>query len=75
MKYLFIARGFNEPDNNTPGEQIWCKVVDCDEEDLARYEKVFTDEFNEDYEHGVEIDYEPLEVFEDEWFNISKGEI
>ena len=71
MKYLFMARGFSEPDNNTPSEVIWCKVVECEPTEVARYEKVFTYEFNEDYPYGVAIMFEPLENFEDEWVKVS----
>ena len=71
MKYLFIVRGFNEPDNNTPSDQIWCKVVECEPTEVSRYEKVFTDEFSEDYAYGVEVIFEPLENFEDEWVKVS----
>lgn len=71
MKYLFIARVINEPDNNTPQEQIWCKVVECDVKEVANYEKSFRDEFMEISNYDVEIIFEPLDNFEDEWFKIS----
>lgn len=66
-KYLAIARGFNEPDNNTPSDVIWCKVVDCSDDEVAKYEKVFTDEFSEDYEHGVDVQLIPISEIQDEW--------
>ena len=72
MRYLATARGFNEPDNNTPSDEIWCKVVDIEPSEVAKYEKVFTDEFSEDYEHGVEVDLRPLVEFEDEWVKVSE---
>ena len=72
MRYLFIARVINEPDNNTPQEQIWCKVVECDVKEVANYEKSFRDEFMEISNHDVEIIFEPLDNFEDEWFKISE---
>lgn len=71
MKYLVVAHCYNEPDNNTPNEQMWVKVVECEPKDVALYEKVFTDEFSEDYKYGVDIMFEPLENFEDEWFKVS----
>lgn len=71
MKYLFIARGFNEPDNSTPSDEIWCRTVECEPTEVARYEKVFIDEFSEDYAYGVEIMFEPLENF-DEWVKVSE---
>lgn len=72
MKYLAIARGFNEPDNNTPSDEIWCKVVDIEPSEVAKYKKVFTDELGEDYEHGVEVELRPLAEFEDEWVKVSE---
>ena len=72
MKYLATARGFNEPDNNTPSDEIWCKVVDIEPSEVAKYEKVFTDEFSEDYEHGVEVELRPLVEFKDEWVKVSE---
>lgn len=72
MKYLATARGFNEPDNNTPSDEIWCKVVDIEPSEVAKYEKVFADEFGEDYEHGVEVELRPLVEFKDEWVKVSE---
>lgn len=72
MKYLVIARGFNEPDNNTPSDVMWCKVIDIKPNEVAQYEKVFADDLSEDYAYGVEIMFEPLENFEDEWVKVSE---
>lgn len=72
MKYLATARGYNEPDNNTPSDEIWCKVVDIEPSEVAKYEKVFTDEFSEDYEYGVEVELRPLVEFNDEWVKVSE---
>lgn len=72
MKYLATARGFNEPDNNTPSDVIWCKVVDIEPSEVEKYEKVFVNEFGEDYEHGVEVDLRPLVAFEDRWVKVSE---
>lgn len=66
-KYLAIAQCFNEGDNNTPAEVLWVKVVECEEKDLPKYEKVFIDDFSEDYEMGVYVDFVPLDKIEDEW--------
>ena len=72
MRYLATARGFNEPDNNTPSDEIWCKVVDIEPSEVAECEKVFTDEFGEDYESGVEVELRPLVEFNDEWVKVSE---
>ena len=72
MKYLVIARGFNEPDNNTASDVLWAKMTDIDPKDMARYEKVYTSEFENDYEHGVSIDFYPADELEDEWIKVSE---
>lgn len=72
MKYLFVARGYNEPDNNTPSDEIWCKVVECGENEVEQYAKVFENDFADDYVHGVEVNYKPLEMFKDEWTKVSE---
>lgn len=72
MKYLVILRGFNEPDNNTPSDEIWAKIADIDPSDLAKCEKVYTSEFENDYEHGVGIDFYPLDEVNNEWIKVSE---
>ena len=67
MKYLVVARGFNEPDNNTPSDEILAKVIDIEPTAVAKYEKVITDDLNSDYEHGVDIQIIPIEELQDEW--------
>lgn len=32
MKYLAVIHGFNEPDNNTPADEIWAQVVEVKDE-------------------------------------------
>ena len=72
MKYLVVVRGFNEPDNNTPSDVIWARVVDIKPDDMAKHEKNYTNEFNEDYEHGVSVDFYPLAELNDAWLKISE---
>lgn len=72
MRYLFVARGLNEGDNNTPSDEVWAKVVDIDPSEVEKYEKASIDDFADDYDYGVEIMFEPLENFEDEWLKISE---
>lgn len=72
MKYLVILRGFNEPDNNTPSDEIWTKIADIEPNDLAKCEKVYTGEFENDYEHGVGIDFYPLDEVNNEWIKVSE---
>lgn len=73
MKYLVVARGYNEPDNNTPSDVLWAKTIDIDPTEQYNYEKRFEEDMAEDYEHGVDIDFYPLVEFEDEWVKV--GEI
>ena len=72
MKYLATARGYNEPDNNTPSDEIWCKVVDIEPSGVAKYEKVFENEFAEDYAYGVMVELRPLVEYEDDWVKVSE---
>ena len=71
MKYLFTARGLNEPDYNTPSDEIWCKLVECEPSEVERYAKVFKNDMAEDYVNGVVVEYRPLEMFKDEWVKVS----
>lgn len=72
MKYLVILRGFNEPDNNTPSDEIWAKAVDIEMSEMAKCEKAYTSEFENDYEHGVSIDFYPLDEMDNEWVKVSE---
>lgn len=67
MKCLAIVRGLNEPDNNTPSDEVWVKYLDTEVLSVASVEKIITDDFNPDYEHGVEVEVIPLEEIKDEW--------
>lgn len=69
MKHLVVARTFNEPDNNTPSNEVWCKVVDVEPSEVAKYEKVFEKDFSGDY---IEVELRPLAEFEDEWVQVSE---
>lgn len=67
MKYLIVSRCYNEPDNNTPSDEIFVKVIECSEDEVARYVKVFEDDMGSDYPYGVEIQAIPIERIKDEW--------
>lgn len=71
MKYLATARWVNEPDNNTPSDVIWCRVVDIEPSEVAKYEKAFENEFSGYYTYGVEIELRPLAEF-NEWVKVSE---
>ena len=72
MKYLVIVRGYNEPDNNTPSDEIWAKTTDIEPSDMAKCEKVYTGEFEGDYANGVSIDFYPIEELDNEWLKVSE---
>lgn len=70
MKYLVVVRGFNEADNNTPSDEIWVKITDIEPSDLPKYEKVYTSEFEADYEHGVSVDFYPINEIDETWLKV-----
>ena len=70
MKYLVVVRGFNEADNNTPSDEIWAKITDIEPSDLPKYEKVYTSEFETDYEQGVSIDFYPIAELDETWVKV-----
>lgn len=72
MKYLVIVRGYNEPDNNTPSDEIWAKITDIEPSDLAKCEKVYTSEFEGDYENGVSVDFYSIKELDNEWLKVSE---
>lgn len=72
MKYLVILRGFNEPDNNTPSDEIWAKVVDIEMSEMVKCEKVYTSEFEGDYANSVSVDFYPLDEMDNEWVKVSE---
>ena len=67
MNYLIVARGFNEPDNNTPSDEVFVKVIDCKPDEIEQYVKRFEDELYEDYPVGVNIEAVPVERIKDDW--------
>ena len=73
MKHLVVVRGYNEPDNNTPSDEIWVRVDDFDPtfngHDL---EKKYEAEFDGDYANGTSVDYYPLAEVEGGWIKVSE---
>ena len=67
MKYLIVARGLNEPDNNTPSDEIWVRVIECEPKDLEQREKILELALSKDYEYGVELEHIELGVIEKGW--------
>lgn len=72
MKYLVVARQFFESDNNTPSDKVWVKITELEPADLARAEKVYIDEFNEDDPIDVNITFYPVSEVDEEWIKITE---
>lgn len=72
MKYLVIVRGYNEPDNNTPSDEIWAKTADIEPSDIEKYEEVYMSEFEGDYANGASVDFYPIEELDNEWRKVSE---
>lgn len=64
MKYLAILRGLNEPDNNTPSDVVYVKIIESDKhpQDI---EGAIVQENEEDFDYGVEVSVMPLESLND----------
>ena len=64
MKYLAILRGLNEPDNNTPSDVVYAKIIESDERP-QEIEEAIIHENEEDFDYGVEVSVMPLESLND----------
>lgn len=71
MKYLAIARGLNEPDNNTPSDEILARVVDIEPTEKEGYEKALEKELSETYDYGVEVSLYELAQLQDNWGEVA----
>lgn len=56
MKYLAVIRGYNEPDNNTPSDEVFIKIVECasDREIMTTRTKIYKD-FEKDFTEGADV--------------------
>lgn len=70
MKYLAVARGYNEPDNNTPSDEIMCKIIDCEPSKADERGNILTEELKKDFEYGVEVRLVALEELDD-WAEVA----
>ena len=68
MKYLAVIRGFNEPDNNTPSDEVFVKVVECanDKEVMTTRTKIYKD-FEEDFTEGAEVSMYALDELDNNY--------
>ena len=71
MEYLVIARGFNEPDNNTPSDEIWARVYEIEPDKVEEKDKEITAYWEEDYPNGVSVEFFPLSDVKEGWRKIS----
>lgn len=73
MKHLVVVRGFNEPDNNTPSDDIFVRVDDFDPTANA-YDlgKKYEEEFAGEYANGVSVDYYPIGELEGGWVKVAE---
>lgn len=67
MRFLAIVRGLNDPDNNTPSDEVWARLVECEPQDIPEKEKAIKKYWNRNYPIGVEVVLIPLEIIKDEW--------
>lgn len=71
MKYLAVARGFNEPDNNTPSEDILVRVVDIEPSEKEGFEKTFEEELSKSFDHGSSVALYKLDQLQDSWGEVA----
>lgn len=64
MKYIVIVRELNEPDNNTPSEEVFCGVVEIKQGGVAKYEENLLRELGRTADDTAVI-IEPLDFFTD----------
>lgn len=72
MKYLAVVKGCNEPDNNTPSDVIWARVIECEPVELEKKETDIEKYWAEDYPIGVEIITTPLSELEGCWKKVNE---
>lgn len=72
MEYLLVGRGANEPDNNTPSDEIWVKIISCEEANIFDYVRNLEESFEVDYPHGFYINALPLPDIEDAWEKVEE---
>ena len=65
MKYLVVMHGYNEPDNNTPSDDIFVRVENLEPDELEEREKYYYRKWENEYANGIELDFYPLEELED----------
>ena len=72
MKYLAIARVFNEPDNNTPSNEVFVKSIECSEKDKDRLEEHLAHRFVVEGRVDCDVELWPLPSIKDEWQKVSE---
>ena len=72
MKYLAVARVFNEPDNNTPASEVFVKSIECNEKDKDRLEEHLAHRFVVKGRVDCKVELLPLSSIKDEWQKVSE---
>lgn len=72
MKYVSVARTCCEPDNNTPSNEVWLKIVECEPSEVSKLESIFANDFLSDGCADCEVELIPYDTFKDEWFKVSE---
>lgn len=73
MKYLVILTEHYEPDNNTPKEKVWAKVVEFENyHEKRQAEDIYLNESVEDGAIDAEVKFIPLDEIDGEWEKIEE---
>lgn len=67
MKYLAIVRGLNEPDNNTPSDEIWARLIECEPDNIVEKEQEIKKYWDEDYPIGTDVVFIPVKEIKEGW--------
>ena len=73
MKYLVVMRESFECDNNTPSDQVWCKVSEFKtDHEKSQAENIYINECVEEGAIGAEVEFIPLNELDEEWVKVSE---
>lgn len=68
---LVVAKGLNEPDNNTPESEVLVKIVDIESSEVPEQRDELMEDLSGEYDKGVEIDFYPLDSFDGDWAKVA----
>lgn len=58
MKYLAVIRGYNEADQNTPSDEVWCSVIETDNPNVRARE--IENEWRDNFNFDIDVELIPL---------------